>query len=162
MPREALRSRLEVDARAFNRLAALASERGMLAEEGTLVRLPGHEVRFSAAQEQAVAKLDALIARNPMSTPSVKEAEALAGEEVLQALFEQGRLVQVSPEVLFDLDTYHRLVDEVRAFISRSGSITVAQARDVFQTSRKYALALLEHLDETGVTRRTGDERTLR
>jgi selenocysteine-specific elongation factor len=32
----------------------------------------------------------------------------------------------------------------------------------MFGTSRKYALALLGHLDEKRVTRRVGDERVLR
>jgi selenocysteine-specific elongation factor len=40
--------------------------------------------------------------------------------------------------------------------------MTVAQVRDRFNTSRKYALALMEHLDEQKVTRRVGDERVLR
>jgi len=34
--------------------------------------------------------------------------------------------------------------------------------RDLFDTSRKYALAFLEYLDAKGVTRRVGDERVLR
>jgi selenocysteine-specific elongation factor len=38
----------------------------------------------------------------------------------------------------------------------------VAQVRDMFGTSRKYALALMEHLDDRRVTRRVGDERVLR
>jgi len=38
----------------------------------------------------------------------------------------------------------------------------VAEVRDRFHTSRKYALALLEHLDLTGVTVRIGDERRLK
>jgi selenocysteine-specific elongation factor len=38
----------------------------------------------------------------------------------------------------------------------------VAQFRDLFQTSRKYALAVLEHLDEVGVTQRDGDLRRLK
>jgi selenocysteine-specific elongation factor len=38
----------------------------------------------------------------------------------------------------------------------------VAQVRDLLDTSRKYAIALLEHLDDIGVTRRVGDERVLR
>ena len=46
--------------------------------------------------------------------------------------------------------------------IEHEGSITLAQARDMFGTSRKYAQALLEHLDEIGVTKRVGDERVLR
>ena len=48
------------------------------------------------------------------------------------------------------------------AYIDEHGSITVAQARDRFGTSRRYVLALLEHLDSIGFTRREGDERVLR
>jgi len=33
--------------------------------------------------------------------------------------------------------------------------------RDLLGTSRKYAQALLEHLDEEKITRRVGDERVL-
>jgi selenocysteine-specific elongation factor len=40
--------------------------------------------------------------------------------------------------------------------------MTVAQVRDEFTTSRKYALALMEYLDNQKVTRRVGDERVLR
>jgi selenocysteine-specific elongation factor len=50
------------------------------------------------------------------------------------------------------------IVDHIRAH----GSMTVAQVRDQFGTSRKYALALMERLDELKVTRRVGDERVLR
>ena len=39
---------------------------------------------------------------------------------------------------------------------------TLAQVRDTFGASRKYALALLEYLDERRVTKRVGDERVLR
>ena len=38
----------------------------------------------------------------------------------------------------------------------------MAQVRDLFDTSRKYALALLEYLDTARVTRRVGDARVLR
>jgi selenocysteine-specific elongation factor len=42
------------------------------------------------------------------------------------------------------------------------GQITVAEVRDLFHTSRKYALALMEYLDEQKITRRIGDQRVLR
>jgi selenocysteine-specific elongation factor len=37
--------------------------------------------------------------------------------------------------------------------------VTVASLRDQFSTSRKHALALLEHLDQQRITRRQGDTR---
>ena len=41
-------------------------------------------------------------------------------------------------------------------------TISVAEVRDSFQTSRRYVLALLEHLDNIGVTKRVGDVRKLK
>ena len=40
--------------------------------------------------------------------------------------------------------------------------ITLAEVRDTLNTSRKYAQALLEHLDAIGTTIRDGDYRRLR
>ena len=42
-----------------------------------------------------------------------------------------------------------------------NGKATVAEVRDLLGTSRRYTLALLEHLDDEKVTRRVGDERML-
>jgi selenocysteine-specific elongation factor len=53
-------------------------------------------------------------------------------------------------------------VTRVRETISKNGQVTAAEVRDLFGTSRKYALALLEHLDAIGVTIRDGDFRRLR
>ena len=54
------------------------------------------------------------------------------------------------------------LVDWIKNYISEHGSVNVAQVRDAFDTSRKYALALLEYLDDQRITKRVGDERVLR
>ena len=43
--------------------------------------------------------------------------------------------------------------------IDRDGSVTASGLRDRFNTSRKYAIGLLEHLDSVGITRRAGDAR---
>ena len=66
--------------------------------------------------------------------------------------------------VPFDNDareTYDRLVVDVKRLIVEHDRVTVGLVRDAFGTSRKYALAILEHLDERKVTRRIGDERVL-
>jgi selenocysteine-specific elongation factor len=53
------------------------------------------------------------------------------------------------------------MVSRVVDSIHQHGSITVAGVRDLFNTSRKFALALMGHLDERKITRRVGDERVL-
>jgi selenocysteine-specific elongation factor len=53
-------------------------------------------------------------------------------------------------------------VEKVRAAIQQNGQITLAEARDMLNTTRKYIQALLEHLDAIGVTMRDGDFRKLK
>ena len=157
MPREALRSRLGLSGKLFQPFVQRAVESGILVDAGTALSLPEHRVTFTPAQQAAIDRLMREFQAQPTTPPATRDAAALVGEDVLAALFEQGRLVQVNEDVLFDADTYAELVRQVEQFIEREGSITVAQARDLFNTSRKYVLALLEHLDSIGVTRRTGD-----
>ena len=54
------------------------------------------------------------------------------------------------------------MLEQIMAHLRQHGSITVAQVRDMFGASRRYALALTGYLDQQGVTRRMGDERVLR
>ncbi len=101
-------------------------------------------------------------AANPYSPPAVKECQAEVGEEVFNALIESGQLTVVAQDVVFRKSDYDAMVTRIKAALAQNGQITLAEARDLFNTSRKYAQALLEHLDATGVTIREGDSRKLR
>ena len=162
MPREELKSRLNLPTKAFSAVLAHAGSRNMLAEDGSAVRLPQHQIRFNAEQQRRVDELLARFADSPYATPSVAECEAAIGPEPLNVLVEEGRVVRVSESVLFLRDTYETMVERVVAQIKEEGSITVAEVRDMFRASRKYALALMEHLDERRITKRVGDKRVLR
>jgi selenocysteine-specific elongation factor len=172
MPREELKSKLaqsfeaqqrvKLSSRVFNALVAAAAERNLVVARGALVRLPEHHIKFSSVQQ---VKIDVLLAdfrRDPHNTPSFKDSAARVGEDVLNALIELGHFVQCSPEVLFLSETYDAMVEKIEAHLKAEGKITVAEVRDLFSTSRKYALALMEHLDAQGVTKRVGDERVLK
>ncbi|HEY7059944.1 MAG TPA: selenocysteine-specific translation elongation factor [Chloroflexota bacterium] len=164
MAREELRTRLGLDARLFNRVLALLLARGQVAEDGpVLVRLPGHQVVLSAEQQRRVDTLRERLAAAGASPPARGELEGAVGlsPEVVQALVDRGELVEVAADVVYLRETYDELVAAVRAMIAEQGAVTVAGYRDRFQTSRRYALALLEHLDQARVTRRVGDERVL-
>jgi selenocysteine-specific elongation factor len=162
MPREELKSRLGLATKVFNAVVAAAAAQGLLVEAGPLVRLPGHAVRFSAAQQAAVEALLAEARRAPYATPLVKDAQARLGEDVYAALVDRGDLAQLNEDVFFLRETYLEMVERVREELRKRGRITVAEVRDLFGASRKYALALMEHLDKRGITVRRGDERLLR
>ena len=162
MPREELKSRLKLPARVFAGAVRRWSSEGLLVEAGALVALPEHAIRFNPAQQARVERVLGRFAAAPYGGPAVKECQQEAGEDVYQALLDLERLVQVSPEVVFRKEDYERLLGLVRAHFAREATLTVAQLRDQLNTSRKYILGFLEHLDASGVTLREGDYRKLR
>jgi len=158
MPREELRSRLGIEAKVFDKAVALWVELGEAAEAGSAVALPDHEPTLDEAQAaESKAYVEALSRERfspaPESTPS---------DDLLAYLENKDEIVRVGEGIAFAADAYREMVDRVSAEIRENGSITLAQVRDLFGTSRKYAQALLEQMDDKRITRRVGDERVLR
>jgi selenocysteine-specific elongation factor len=163
MSREELRTRLGLEARPFTRLTQRMLATEVIAESGPLVRLASHEVRYSDEEQRQVDLLIELLRRYGASPPDRADLERQLGlaPELVQALIDQGRLVEASSELVYDRETYDQLVARIVAAIQQSGPITIASVRDLLDASRKYALALMGHLDERKITRRVGDERVL-
>jgi len=166
LPREELKSRLKELTRGSTRLFNAALRRletqGKLKEAGPLVFLPEHTIRFTPQQQAKIDRLLARFAASPFSPPNFKDCQAEVGEETLTALVETGQLVAVAADVVFRQVDYDRMVGDVRRMIHQRGTLTVAEVRDHFNTSRRYVLAFLEYLDAIGITVRAGDERRLK
>lgn len=163
MPREEVRSRSGLDARAFSRVEARLLSEGAVSQDGPLMMKTGHAVRFSDAQQQGIEGLLASLRHAGISPPASAEllARHALAPEVLAALMDQGRVVELTPGIVLEKGVYLELVETIATMIREQGPITVGAVRDRFDTSRKYALAILEHLDDKRVTRRVGDERVL-
>ncbi len=159
MPREELKSRLNLDTKVFNLIIERATNEQLVAINGAALRKPDFAIVFTSDQQRAIDQLLGKFKAAPWSTPSIKEAEAAIGADVLSAVVELGQLIKLSDDVLLLPETYHAALDRIRAHFSANPTITVAQVRDYFATSRKYALALMEYLDAQGLTKRVGDER---
>ena len=158
IPREELRSRLKLEERVFAAALARWVKEGLLAEAGASVALPGHTPALTPEQQ---SQADAYL-RELASSPYAPPTDRSPPPELLAYLEEAGRVVPVGEGVVFASEAYDEMVERITEHLRREGSITLAQTRDMFAASRKYAQALLEHLDRRHVTRRVGDERVLR
>jgi selenocysteine-specific elongation factor len=162
LPREELKSRLKLTPRLFNAALRLWLAGDHLVETGQLLARPAHQVQWTPSQQVLVDRLLAKFEANPYAPPVIKDCQAELGEELYMALVDLGDLYPVSPEIVFRKTDYTTLVTAVQNHLAREATLTLAQLRDQFNTSRKYAQAFLEHLDATGLTLRDGDFRRLR
>jgi selenocysteine-specific elongation factor len=157
MPKEEVKSRLGAGGRAFDALVQTLVAEGELADLGSLLALPGHEIRLTAAQQEAFDRYTIALAENPHAPPA-PDGFGIA-PDLLAALADLGQIVRLPDNVVFGAEQLAEIQRETLAMIEQHGSITLAQFRDHFGSSRKYAQAVLEYFDQQRVTRRVGDVR---
>jgi selenocysteine-specific elongation factor len=162
IPREELKSRLKLSARAFNALINRLVSDGVLSDYSTVLAKPGHKVQFDPDQQARVQALMRRFEQNPYSPPGTRELQMEVGEEIQNALLEMGQLTAVSQDIMFRKQDYDFMVNRIKGELQQKERITLGEVRDLFNTSRKYAQSLLEHLDVIGLTVREGDFRRLK
>ncbi|MCX7603708.1 MAG: SelB C-terminal domain-containing protein [Bryobacteraceae bacterium] len=74
-------------------------------------------------------------------------------------MIRDGRLVRVSPELIF----HRQAIEELKTLLrqKKGQRFGVAEFKDWTGISRKYAIPLLEFLDRERVTRREGNSRLI-
>ena len=157
-PAPELRSRLGLSQPVYQRVLSMLEDQGFLVEERQSVRLPEHEVTLTPEMERQTGRYLGALDSNPYSPPGDQSLDP----ELLGVLIDQGLVVRVTDAVVFAAAAYQEMTRRIVEHLKSEGSITVGEARTMFDTSRKYVLPLLEYMDQQQITRRSGDERVLR
>lgn len=166
MRREELRTRLMP--RAEIHLSDLIIDR--LGEDGSidrlegLIALHGYRVTLSDEEEAAVQAVERVFSQAAYSPPAPEEIEVETGSrvdrnQILSLLIDRGVLVRLTPQILMHRDRVDAAWELARSAIEDQGQITLAEFRDRLDTSRKFAIALLEYFDRLKRTRLTGEAR---
>ena len=156
MPKLELAGQMKLGSHAPSALEALAGQ-GAIIEESGQVRLPSFTLRLTPAQQAKIDTFLQSLARNPYSPPG----DLIPEPDLLSLLVDRRQVVRVSGGVVFSAAAYDDMVARITALMADRGRVTLGEVRDLFGTSRKYAQAFLEYLDEKKITRRVGDERIL-
>jgi selenocysteine-specific elongation factor len=162
MPLEELRSRALGDAPAFLMDHVLRESPTLVTEKET-IRLRSHQLAFQEDEAAAIEKIEAAFAAGALAVPATNEVLARCGVEpararaLLQVLLRQGRLIKVSPELVYHAGA----IEGLRTLLAgkKGARFSVSEFKNWTGVSRKYAIPLLEFLDHQRVTRREGETR---
>jgi selenocysteine-specific elongation factor len=157
-PVQEIRSRLGLSLPVYQRVVARLAKEGALAEDGAYLRTPDHQVSLTPEMEKQASDYVAALEREPYSPPTDQSVD----REILAVLADQGKVVKINDSIVFAAPAFQEMRDRIIGHLKAQETITVAETRTMFNTSRKYVLPLLEYLDQQQITRRVGDERVLR
>jgi selenocysteine-specific elongation factor len=135
--------------------------------EGGDVRHREHSGALSGADQALLDRVRGALAQGRGQPPSPEDLEGmlrLTGPDVMRALrlLENRGEVFRAGEAWFDARWLEDAKGRLAAIARERGGFTPSDARTVLDSTRKWVIPLLEALDKSGFTRRTGEKRVLR
>ncbi len=128
------------------------------------VRAGAAELELSTGDREATVRLEQILMEAGFTVPLLKTvAERLTMasdlQELLVYLVATGKIIRLTPELCYTAAQLTRMTEMVRDHFQEHPTLSVADFKQMLGVSRKYAVPLLEHLDQHGLTRRAGDDR---
>ncbi|MTI66668.1 MAG: selenocysteine-specific translation elongation factor [Firmicutes bacterium] len=139
----------------------------IIKQENENISLKDFKVELNQQQINIRNEIEKLYLKDkfsPIKKEDIFDALDYSDEEiemVYNAMLNEKILIKITNDIIFHNKAYEEAKKKVKNFITKNGSITLAEYRDQLNTSRKYAIALLEYFDQNKITNRKGDKRTL-
>jgi selenocysteine-specific elongation factor len=155
-PKEFLRNQLKIKPSQHNEILNMLHKKNIIIEETSTIRLLSHSPKLSDVQNAQAIQFVDMLTKDPFSPHD------LIGNQILEFLIDQEKVIRLDDKIVFSADVYQEIVKVIKEILLKHDEITVAKLRDEFNTSRKYAVAILDYMDQQQVTKRVGDVRILR
>lgn len=168
MRREALRTTLLSDVKLdyTDKILDYFLAQGFIKDQAGLLALPDFNFSLSPEQEKIQAQMLAQYQKAGFSPPETAEILAAFSkqdrpEDLLSNLIDRGDLIRLDDKLNLHPDFFAEARTYVIKEIEKNGSLKLADFRDHIQSSRKYAVAILDYFDRIKLTRLKGDVRIL-
>ncbi|MDH7599451.1 MAG: selenocysteine-specific translation elongation factor [Sedimentisphaerales bacterium] len=140
---------------------------GKLVRTRDLISLPGHRQSLGRPQAELLEKIEAMFRSNLFNPPDpghIASQCGIAESQVRWAiglLTEQGKLANVAQDLWFHQEAIEIARQRLTDYISQHGRLESVKFKYLLDTTRKFAIPLLDYFDKIGLTRREGYTRYL-
>jgi selenocysteine-specific elongation factor len=148
-------------------ITALQKSAGRIVERNQRLALAGHQATYRDQDTPYLEAIEALFRKHLFSPPSTAEliektgAPAAAVERLLRSLQEHQKLVAVGEGIIFHREAVDRARELLVEYIRKEGRLESVHFKYLIDTTRKFALPLLDYFDRN-LLRRVGNTRYLR
>jgi selenocysteine-specific elongation factor len=141
-------------------------EKEYLRDLGNSVALPGHRVEYTPEHLALISRLEKRYLDAGFEIPELEECirdekDKELARQMVEAMSESGTLKKLTYQYYMHSSHWDEAMKRFRNHMEQHGKITLAEYRDLMNTSRKYAVLILEYLDQQKITRMVDDARIL-
>jgi selenocysteine-specific elongation factor len=154
----------------FDGVCAVLLNGGKLIMRKDRIALPDYSEQFDPKQQALLEKVGAVFKNNLFAPPAPQELAAqfrLDAQQVgviIKILTEQQILVRVEQDMFFHTEAVEqaklRIIEHINS--QGQGRLESVKFKYLVDTTRKYAIPLLDYMDRIGLTRRVGNTRYLK
>jgi len=145
----------------------LLKERKKIQDRGNSVAISGFSIKYTKEQKETREEIEKYCLESGFEA---RDMEAYAAgrkdekhfKQITEDMVSEGILVKLNYRYYMHSKAWERAMDLFHEHMKDNDSITLAQMRDILDSSRKYTVLILEALDEMKITRLVGDARILR
>ncbi len=165
MNREELSERLGWGKPLLDGLLGVALRSGRIVERTQRYAVTGHREAFSDQESRLLETVESLFAEHLFQPPDLDEVPARIGStpketgRLVQLLVQHDRLVRVAENLVFHKRAVERAREAVLQHFRSDNRLESVKFKYLIDTTRKYAIPLLDYLDRIGVTSRVGNTR---
>jgi selenocysteine-specific elongation factor len=140
---------------------------GSLVGDSRAVARRDFQPRLSQGERKLKSELEAALRNGGLTPPDAADLARMGGvrasvvPELLALLAAEGRIIDIGAGLFLSAEAEGRLRSLVRDRLQDGSTISMAELRDLLETTRKFAVPLGEYLDRIGWARREGDVRRL-
>lgn len=169
MAKEEFKSKLEKemnikDRKALDDLIAQMEKDEVVRTDGKTAAAYDFRISYSPEMQKMKERILGMYKSGRFEMPTVDEVissekDKANAAHIIDALENEGLIVRLNHQYYIEKEAYEWSLSRLKEVINQNGSITLAEFRDIIGTSRKYAMAILDYLDEQKITRKEDDIR---
>jgi selenocysteine-specific elongation factor len=168
-PREMVlqKSGLKWSGKPYERILTKLAELQKIDIDGTRVKLREFKLTLNPKQEAFLQRVEEYLDTILINIPYPNEIASALGapvqaiEEILIVAANGGKIAKVGETLYYTNNQIQKIGETLKATF-KDQPFTVSDAKEALQTSRKFIIPVLEHLDSIGFTMRIDDRRVIK